>query len=350
MSLPQRAIGIPSNRPLERSRESIESAVRFCIKNNMRLVVSDNSGSPEKAAALKPLMQGHANLVYLETLPCGMMENWFLTFNETKSDFVLMMGDDDTVFSYGDASAFTNMPHDVVGIRPAVMGYSDTGGILRSYTSEITAEHPTQRVMDHLNTSSGANLGIFTFWRRDIFKSIMDLWFGPHPTKGTYCDWAVMNGLVSSGIILRDPSSCYFYNLQNWMGDAQAVQDMVEKAYVKTGLPAAASVYSRLFNAADSFIFVSRKDNPIPAQERFLTAIFCLDMYLKNYVASLPLASTHPRAKDIAALSQKLVNNDSIPDIFAILFDILEAIESGLGTRYKEFHKSATGKNWGVFD
>ena len=235
------------------ARESIESAVRFCIKQNMRLVVSDNSGSPEKATALKPLMQGHENLVYLETPPCGMMDNWFLTFNETKSDFVLMMGDDDTIFSYGDAPTFTNITPDVVGIRPAVMGYSDEGGIIRSYTSEITAPHPTQRVMDHLQTSSGANLGIFTFWRRDIFKSIMDLWFGPHPSKGTYCDWAVMNGLISSGTVLRDPSSCYFYNLQNWMGDAQAVQQMVEKAYTKSGLPPTAAAYSRpLTSRSDS--------------------------------------------------------------------------------------------------
>jgi len=123
----------------------------------------------------------------------------------------------------------------------------------------------------------------------------------------------------------------------------------VEKAFIGSGLPPGSSVYHALFNAVDSFIFVNRKDSPMAAQERGLTAIFSFDSYLKNYLAAIPQNSQHPNAKEILKLSLQLVGNDSVPSIFAVLSDIFGAIRPGMDKEYREFHQFATGKPWGEF-
>ncbi|TNE32751.1 MAG: hypothetical protein EP349_00935 [Alphaproteobacteria bacterium] len=343
------AIGIPSNRPFETCRESIESAVNFCRKSGYHLVVSDNSGDEVKAEKLREMMADD-NMNYIETPPTDMMTNWSTAFDATAGyDYVLMMGDDDTIFGFGPSPSFDNIPADIVGIRPGVFGYADLKGIICVNTSQITSKNASERIAEHLTTSNGSNIGIFTFWRRDVFKSIMDLWLGPHPTRGTYCDWAVMNGFVSSGRVMSEPGSSYFYNLQNWAGGAKQIEEQVERAYTKTGLPKGSSAYSRIFNAVDSFIFVNRKDSPVSPQERFVTGAFCLDLYIKNYLNNLPRNTAHTNSAKIEKISQKLVGNDSIPSIFSVFAEILDAVKPGLAAKYKQFYKEAIGDEWGVF-
>lgn len=343
------AIGIPSNRPYAQSGPSIESAVQFCRLRGYALVVSDNSGDADKAQKLRALMTGEG-MTYLETPPCGMMENWTAAYDATAgADFVLMMGDDDTIHAYGPTKSYTSVPADVAGIRPAIFGYAEGAGILRVTTGEIKSTVPAQRIVEYLNSAKGSNMGIFTFWRRDVFKSVMDLLMGPHPTHGTYCDWAMMNALVSSGRVIADPGSSYYYNFQNWVGPPAHVQAQVEKAYTKAGLPAGASAYERIFNAVDSFIFINRKDAPITPQERTVAGAFCLDMYIKNYLKALPLDSRHANAAAILAISRKLEGLDGFAEIFAVFDEMMEAIQPVLGARYKDFYLAATGRAWGDF-
>ena len=159
-----------------------------------------------------------------------------------------------------------------------------------------------------------------------------------------------MNGFVSSGRVVSDPGSSYFYNLQNWSGSAKDIAEQVERAYMRTGLPQGASAYARIFDAMDSFIFITRKDSPVPAQERFVTGAFCLDLYIKNYLKNLPRNTAHSNSARIEQISQKLAGNDSIPSIFAVCFEIFEAVKPGLGKAYQSFYAEATGGEWGVFE
>lgn len=344
------AIGMPSNRPFAECRESIESAVNFCRKRGYRLAVSDNAGDAVKARELRAMMTDD-NLLYIETPPTDMMTNWSTAFDATEgADFVLMMGDDDTIFGFGATPVFDNLPADIVGIRPAIFGYADLQGILCSNSAAIASKNASGRIAEHLTASNGSNIGIFTFWRRDIFQSVMDLWLGPHPTRGTYCDWAVMNGFTSSGRVVSDPGSSYFYNLQNWAGSTKEIAEQTERAYMTSGLPRGASAYGRIFDAADSFIFINRKDSPLSVQERFVAGAFCLDLYIKNYLRNMPRNTAHGNSAQIEKISQKLVGNESIPSIFAVFDEIFEAVRPGLGKAYKDFYAEATGGEWGVFE
>lgn len=348
MTVARLSIGIPSNRPLAQSRDSIESARAFCLRNGYNFVVSDNSGDAAKRAWLKDIMQGEG-LIHIDSPPCEMMDNWFQTFDATTGDFVLMMGDDDTIFAYEDAPEFKNIPDDVIGIRPAIMGYGKAEGVMRTYASSINANHGAERVVEYLQTAQGANLGILSFWRRDVFEPIMNLWLKSHPTKATYCDWAVMAALSSSGKVIRHPTACYFYNLQNWLGDNDFIAAQVEKAYAKGGLPAGSVSFEAVLNAIDSFVFTIRNSSPLEYEERFIAAAFTMDLFLKPYRENLPVASKHSNVKEINALSQKLVGVDDIPTILNVLLEIVDAIKPGLAQKYRDFHMTATGREWATF-
>lgn len=348
MTAARLSIGIPSNRPLAQSRSAIESARAFCLRNGYNLVVSDNSGEAAKREWLKEVMQGDG-LIHIDSPPCDMIDNWFQTFHATTGNFVLIMGDDDTIFAYEDAPAFTDLPDDVIGIRPVIAGYGTEQGVIRTYASGISAERGAERVLEYFKTSNGANLGILTFWRRDVFEPIMNLWLKSHPTKATYCDWAVMAALSSSGKVIRHPTACYFYNMQNWLGDTAFIKSQVEKAYARGGLPAGSVAYERALNAIDSFVFTFRSSSPLSYEERFIAAAFTMDLYLKPYRENLPLASTHPNAAAINAASQKLVGLDDIPSVLNALLDIVEAIQPGLAQKYRDFNKAATGQDWASF-
>lgn len=341
------SIAMPSNRDFQSSFEAVHSAVIYCKKTGTQLVVSDNSGDPVKERELSNLMQGEG-LLYIKSPPCSMIENWNLAFDASDSEFVLVMGDDDRIFSFCPQPDFSKVASDVVAIKPCLFAYTDTAGIHKVNFSPIQAANAHERILENWKASNGCNMAIFSFWRRTLLKSIFDLLFIHHPTKGTYCDWAWMNGLVSSGKIVMDPSLSYFYNLQNWAGSSEAIQGQLDRAFVTSGLPAGSSAYGSLFNAIDSYIFINRQDSPLNENERKLSAIFCFNIYLQGYIKDMPATSKHENAEKIANLSKKLVGNDSVPDIFAIITEILDAVRPNLGKQYQEFHQKAVGKNWGV--
>jgi hypothetical protein len=175
----------------------------------------------------------------------------------------------------------------------------------------------------------------------------MELHFFAHPTKGTYCDWALMNGLVSSGKVIKNPMMCYFYDVHNWMGDAAFVQKQVERAFEASGLPGGAAAYATVLNALDSFIYVARKDSPLSKEDRVSTGLFCLTMLLENFSQRIPAAATHPNAKAINALAHKLIGNRNAAALFDIAIGIVSELQDGLDEKYKAFFEQATGYAYG---
>jgi len=276
-----------------------------------------------------------------------MMQNWFAAFNGTDGDYVLMMGDDDRIISLGSSIDTGGIAPDVAGIRPTILAYLDPRGITNINFAGINSDKPAERIIEHLKSSNGANLGIFSYWRRDVFKSIMELHFLSHPTKGTYSDWALMNGLVSSGKVIKAPMSCYFYDIKNWMGDADFVQRQVERAFEASGLPGSAAAYATVLNALDSFIYVARKDSPLSREERISTGLFCFTMLLENFSQRIPAAATHPNAKEISGLAHKLIGNRNAAGLFDIAIGIVAALQDGLDEKYKAFFEEATGYAYG---
>lgn len=346
MSVSRLCIGIPSNRPLAACESALQSAVDYCRAQGVRLFVSDNSGDEAKKSRLTEMITGEG-LTYVSRAPCGMMENWLTAFNGTEGEYVLMMGDDDKVVSIGSPLDMSTVAPDVAGVRPSILAYLDPRGITNINFTGIKSAKPIERIVEHIKSSNGSNIGIFSFWRRDIFKSIMELHFQSHPTKGTYSDWALMNGLVSSGKVVRNPMSCYFYDVHNWMGDADFVQGQLAKAFEASGLPASAAVYATVLNAMDSFIYVARKDSPLSKEDRTAAGLFCLNMLLENYAQRIPATSAHPNAKAISALSHKLIGNKNAASLFDISLGIIGEMQDGLANKYKIFFEEATGYAFG---
>lgn len=342
----QLCIGIPSNRPLVACEATIQSAVDYCRVQGVNLFVSDNSGDDKKEARLREIISGEG-LTYKRQPPCGMMENWLAAFNGTQGDYVLMMGDDDRIMSLGSLIDVRNLSPDIAGIRPTILAYVEPRGITNINFAGINSDKPTDRIVEHIKTSKGVNIGIFSYWRRDVFKSLMALHFLEHPTKGTYSDWALMNGLVSSGKVIKSPMSCYFYDVHNWMGDAAFVQKQVERAFEASGLPGSAAAYATILNALDSFIYVARQDSPLSKEDRVSTGLFCLTMLLENFSQRIPETSMHPNAKELNALAHKLIGNRNAASLFDITIGMVAALQEGLDDKYKSFFERATGYAYG---
>lgn len=297
------SIAMPSNRNVELSRKSIDCSLDYCHEKNLQLSVSDNSSCEEK----KELWNGYQ--FYIPSKPCGMIENFYNAFDKTTGEFVLIMGDDDRIFSINEANF--DVASDVVGIHPSIVAFTAKDGIVRGDATELNAETAIGRVKQYHAQCNGSNLAFFSFWRRDLLKSIMDLWFLHHPTMATYCDWAVMSALASSGKVIRDTSTVYFYDISNWMGGETFIKSQVEKAFVNSGLPKEAAQHSSIFQAIDSFIFINRQDNGLRPGEALIAAQHCIGDNFDWNAA-------------------------------------LEFVDGfGLKEKYQHFYLHATGKEWG---
>lgn len=297
------SIAIPSNRSFGESFNAIDSAELYC-ENKVNLSISDNSGDINKKNA-------YQNKTFVNNSePCAMIENFYKAFNKTTGDFVLLMNDDDRIMSLNETDL--EIDNNVAGIHPATLAFTEKNGLLRAESMRYDSTTARDRIKTHINNSNGANMVFFSFWRRDILKSIMDLWFLHHPTKATYCDWAVSNALLSSGKVLQDTSTVYFKDIENWYGDADFVRQQTEKAFLNSGLPIEAVYYQVLLRNIDSFIFIMRRDSPIAYSEKLEAALYCLENVKFN--------------------------------------EALEVLEHfKIAEKYKDFYLHATGKNWGEY-
>lgn len=340
------SIAIPSNRPLARSGQGIESAVSLCKNYGVELAVSDNSGEEEKKKHFENLITGDG-LIYKPSPPCPMIENWFKAMNASEGDFVLMMGDDDRVMALGDLPDTGIMADDIVSIRPNVIAHHDKKGIVQVNSNEINAQSPMERIMDNLRAGEGLNMALCSFWRRDVFKPMMELHYDHHPTRGIYCDWAWVNALVSSGRVMRAPTMFYFYDVHNWTGNAEAVYKQTEKAFTSCGLPEGSAAYHRLFNAIDSFIYIARSFSPLSAIDKIQTAVICLNLYLMPFAAKITADTLHANSQEIYNIAKMISGQKDIHIIFDLIARLLAAIQPGLDTSYKAFYKKAVGATWG---
>lgn len=289
------SIAMPSHRNYDESAAAVNSAYRF----GGEIMISDNSGDDRKSG-----LPG----VIKSPIDCPMLENFMNAFNGTTGDFVLLMQDDDRIFRLFDSSDIITAEPDVVGIQPTIQAFAPSHGVAVIYTLPLMQEMAQDRVIAYQESCKGSNLGLFTFWRRDVLASVMNLWCVQHPMKGAYNDWAVVRALVSSGKVIRDTGTIFFKDISNWTVDAAAE---TRKLYRDCGYEHMAQ-HNQLLNAIDGFIITARKDSPVAYDERIRAALTCL-----------------------------------YPYTFDGVMRTLE--ENGLGEKYMEFYLYATGKRWGKF-
>ncbi len=289
------SIAMPSHRNYRDSYDSIYAAEQWCANTPKRnIFLSDNSGDDSKKRAYGR-----------DVPPCSMMDNFLHAFNRTDGNYVLLMQDDDKIFSLSDGNI--NVTKDVVGIIPHIQAFTPDMGVIKAYSIPNPHETATQRVQEYAYNNGGSNLALFGFWRRDVLGSLLRLW-AQHPLQPAYGDWAIVYALMSSGKVMRDPSTVYFKNISNWAGTAEEVSEEKGKLFRASGVEHMLP-YITLLQAIDSFIFIMRKDSPIPYLERYGAATTCLSPYTFEQVMA-----------------------------------VLE--ENNLGDQYREFFKHAIGEEW----
>ncbi len=284
---------MPSNRDFGRCRKSLDNVYAFPAE----VKVSDNSQCPNKASAYPKVIKSD---------PCKMMENQYKAFLETTGDFVLLMGDDDLIISLDDSDI--KVDPDVVGLLPIVQAFTLSNGVLKIHAEPITGITAADRIAEFGESCGGSNLAFFSFWRRDVLGSILDLWCNYHPTKGAYADWAISKALVSSGRVAYYPQVCFFKDMANWAGDQDSIYKESKRLFRNCGYEHLFE-YQQFLQAIDGYIFTNRKDSPIPEAERLEAARSCLFPF---------------------------------PPI-----DVLKILESiGMADSYRAFFKHAIGKEW----
>lgn len=291
----KKSIAVPSNRNYIDSLKSLDSYREYCVATQTELCISDNSGDHLKVF---PSINS--------VPPCPMIENFWNALKATTRDFILLGQDDDLILDLFDTDM--QVSPDIVGIQPTIHAFAGGIGLCSVYTMPLMQETAQERVIAYQDSCKGSNLGLSTYWRRDVLESVLHLWCEVHPIKGAYNDWAVVYALVSSGKVVRDAGTMFYKNVSNWTVDAT---EETKKLYRACGYEELAP-YNQILNAIDGFIMTMRQDSPIPRDERIKASLTCLCPYTFSQV-------------------EEVLNK----------FDLLD--------KYREFYLYAIGKEWGNF-
>ena len=108
---------LPSNRPLVEAKASIDSAIAFTGKAGGFLVISDNSGDPEKETHFKTVPN---HVLYLTAPGMSGLDNLLNCLAHVKTPFILPMGDDDIIRADDQMSPFdfAALDSDFIGVKP----------------------------------------------------------------------------------------------------------------------------------------------------------------------------------------------------------------------------------------
>jgi hypothetical protein len=331
-------ICIPSNRPLATSKEFLESAIDYAGKCGMAVVISDNSGDPEKLAFFQ---NGPDYLTYLSDSPDDAPGNVLAALSAVTSDFVLMLGDDDRV-AYREGAApfdFSTLPADIVGVKPRIELIGADGGIMDVNDFTIDAEDAAARVIEYSRKMRGGNSTYYSFFRTKEFHDIYRLFVTHHPTRAGNSDFAIVYALLASGRLLHDPNTTIRYDNARWhyIGSAATAIDTILKT---AGVPPEAQPYMLLFHFLDSYVLIFRNTSNLPLIERYRAAYAVTVMYLnrllhrrEQFPASFPLAG-----ELFAPLEEALKADDPDLDrIFHIAGLIADRLKPGLKERYDNY-------------
>lgn len=332
------AIFIPSNRKLKESLEPIWSAIRYAQARGMSVVISDNSGDPEKREYFSA---APAHVVYLPDGPATGSENALRAIDATDADFVTMLGDDDSIATDAGHQAFdfSAVPDDVAGIKPRIEVVGADGEVISTNTFTIDATDPAARVIEHTRKMGGGNSSFYSFFRRDAFQSILEIFAKQHPTGAGTADFAMVYALVAGGRIIHDPSTVLRYNNANWDGQASAEQSM-KGIFSSAGLPEKAGLYLLLFHFLDAYVLMFRTSSHLPPVERYKAAYAVAMVFLKRLIYRIKESPfLYDDISDLVAPLTEAVESAD-PDlnrIFHVAGLIADRVKPGLKQQYDHY-------------
>jgi len=337
---------IPTNRDLNRSKQSIFSAISFSENNQSQLIISDNSKDKNKKKILQDI-----NLPFLKYVSDGpeiAIENWFNAVKNSQSEYTMILSDDDLIFNIQDEKIdYKELKNNnILGIKPIISCWNREAGIYKNNDFNIEENDPLERMISYRKKSSGDNTTMYSFYDTSILKDLLIV-FMHHPTRGGYTDWAFMQALVSSGKILNDTSKLVVYKNENWFGDKKYIEDQEKKLFVNCGLSDRGHLFSMVFRAIDVFILVLRQSSPIKRLPLIQSAKEALLFYLELFLSLYDKNTNLFLAKERGAISKINLDNN-IKEILENILEIITVFDEKLKKKYEEFYFKSIDCDWGT--
>lgn len=335
--MPDLSICMPSHRNLENSRRSIESAVAYCEARDAVLIVSDNSGDAQKQAVLKDLSP---RLVLVDSGNASAIENMERALDAVRTTFVMPMGDDDEIRFDASLPTFdlASLGYDYIGVTPVSVPFTTRHGDMPAKGFALDSNDPGERMSAYMAKAQGNNSLYYSMYRRDVFVSLVHAFTQHHPTKGSYCDWALSQALVSYGKMAHDPGTTFRYNMDKW-DSAGKIAEMYQALYTGVGLPVGSEKFENLLMYLDVFILATRPGTPLPQDQRQKLALSINSRLLGPFIKQV---ANNPDNFDgtVRHLSSMVLEEQDSFGQFQIALLMADKVQPGLKDRYVEFLKA----------
>jgi len=332
------AIFIPSNRKLEESIEPLWSAISYAQARGMNVVISDNSGEADKRDyfAAAP-----SHVTYLANGPEVGPENALAAISATDAEFVMMLGDDDSIgMDEGHQPFdFSATGGDVIGVKPRIDIVSGAGEVTDTNAFTIDGLDAAGRVIEYSRKMNGGNSTFYSFFRRDAFHSLLDIFARQHPTRVGNADFAIVYALVAGGRIVHDPSTVVRYNNSHWDDDA-AARASTNGIFSSARLPEDARHYMLLFHFLDAYVLIFRKSSALETIESYKAAYAVAMVFLKRLLYRMKESPFLYHATSDLVEPLALVVESTEPDldlIFEVASRLADRVKPGLKQQYDHF-------------
>ncbi|MDO9418710.1 hypothetical protein [Pararhizobium sp.] len=336
--MPLLSICLPSNRNLKDSLVAIESALAYADAVDCLVILSDNSGDPEK----RVYFEGRSpRLTYLIPPDDSAMTNMMNTLKAVTTPFLMPMGDDDEIYKVEGEERFDleALPMDFIGVRPQTQIWTRSNGVLQTERFTIDADGSDERILEYNLKACGNNSIYYSVFRSDYFRPLLNIFEQAHPTQGGYCDWALCFTLFAGGKMAYDPATLYRYDFGRW-----AEKDSAEEARLKlfrtVGLPEKAEDFSSLLTFADLHVFLMLGSLPLTTDQRSAALVMNCRIALSTFLRKV---RDEPEKYDEISryLAGMIEENPNVDNAFQISVMLMDSIQPGLKDRYVSFYQQA---------
>ena len=328
---------MPSNRSLNKSKDSLEDISQLGKIYNVESIVFDNSSDSDKSNYI----ENHTHIsIYNQNAPMEWSKNWSACMSVASQEFILMAGDDDRVnFLSPPESFLSDLPKSHIGIRPMFIPFSKNQGILSVESFSTDSETAKERIEQYFSMNNGRNLSFYSVYKRTIFIDLMREFYDLHPTKAGYTDWPLALALVSMGQIKLNTNVIFYYNMDNWTS-SEIIRSSNEGIYKNAGLPLDSMCIQSALTALDAFALIARKKSPLPTIEKYEASIYAMNIYFNSLIVALKSGNNKEIANKVE-LSLGLLEMDAQDDSQKLinLLTIVETWIPGLAVKYQDYFK-----------
>lgn len=335
--MPLLSICVPTKRPFSTSRSAIEQALAVADARDALVVVSDNSGDPQKRAYWQ---NRSPRIIYHGSKAGSALENFLEAVRVADTPFVLALGDDDglSVDPHHPALDLADLPADYMGVRPMTHVHITGHGVLRIKDFGIAGLTPTERVREYSQKAGGDNSAFYSIYRREPYRDLLQHFVEHHPVKANFIDWALSLALFGYGRMAYDPGLIYHYNADQWASLEQTRTKNAE-IFAEAGLPPHTDLYQPLLMAIDLFVLVARPGTPL-SREEALDAVSVTAGDVMNGFLNTVMREPEKYPDRVRYLTQLAQAEADAFDRFQLALLILDDLKPGLKDAYVNYFRS----------